>query len=330
MKTIFYFAPLEGITGYTFRNVHHQYYEGMDKYFSPFLSPNQHHAINPKEKRDILREHNKGISLVPQILTNKAELMLATAKELKQIYGYEEVNLNLGCPSKTVVSKGKGAGYLADTEKLERFLEEVFTTISVSEQDFPQISIKTRIGMDDAEEFTELLRIYNQYPLSELIIHPRVQKDFYKNTPNLEVFAQAVEQSKHSLCYNGDICTLEGFLRMKETFPTVEKIMIGRGLLTNPALVEELQAYEKCMEQGETWNGYKIDFYRLKQYHDKLFEKYIEQMSGDTNVLFKMKELWVYLGRMFPEEERQIKKIKKANKLLEYEKVTKEFWELLV
>ena len=330
MKTIFYFAPLEGITGYTFRNVHHQYYAGIDKYFSPFLSPNQHHAINPKEKRDILLEHNKGIDLVPQILTNKAELMLAAAKELKQIYGYEEVNLNLGCPSKTVVSKGKGAGFLADTEKLERFLEEVFTAISVSEQDFPQISIKTRIGMDDAEEFTELLRIYNQYPLSELIIHPRVQKDFYKNTPNLEVFAQAVEQSKHSLCYNGDICTLEDFLRIKETFPTVEKIMIGRGLLVNPALVGELQAYEQCMEKGEQWTGYKIDFQRLKQYHDRLFEKYIEQMSGDTNVLFKMKELWVYLGRMFPEQERQIKKIKKANKLAEYEKVTKEFWELFV
>lgn len=329
-KTIFYFAPLEGITGYTFRNVHHHYYEGMDKYFSPFLSPNQHHAINPKEKRDILPEHNRGISLVPQILTNKAELMLAAAKELKQKYGYEEVNINLGCPSKTVVSKGKGAGFLADTEKLESFLEEVFHTISVSEQDFPNISIKTRIGMDDAEEFTELLRIYNQYPLSELIIHPRVQKDFYKNTPNLEVFAQAVEHSKHSLCYNGDICTLEDFVRIKEMFPTVEKIMIGRGLLVNPALVEELQAYEHCMEQGEQWNGYQIELYRLKRYHDNLFEKYIEQMSGDTNVLFKMKELWVYLGRMFPEQERQIKKIKKANKLAEYEKVTKEFWELFV
>ena len=330
MKTIFYFAPLEGITGYTFRNVHHQYYEGMDKYFSPFLSPNQHHAVNPKEKRDILPEHNKGISLVPQILTNKAELMLAAAKELKQLYGYEEVNLNLGCPSKTVVSKGKGAGFLAEPNQLERFLDDVFTTISASESNFPKISIKTRIGMDEAEEFTELLRIYNQYPLLELIIHPRVQKDFYKNTPNLEVFAQAVEQSKHSLCYNGDICTLEDFLRIKETFPTVEKIMIGRGLLTNPTLVEELQAYEQCMEQGETWNGYKIDFSKLEKYHNFLFEKYIEQMSGDTNVLFKMKELWVYLGRLFPEQERQIKKIKKANKLAEYEKVTKEFWEFLV
>lgn len=325
-KTIFYFAPLEGITGYTFRNVHHDCYSGMDAYFSPFLSPNQHHPVNPKEKRDILPEHNKGIFLIPQILTNKAELMLAAAKELKQRYGYEEVNLNLGCPSKTVVTKGKGAGFLADTGKLERFFEEVFEKVSVSEQEFPKISVKTRIGMEDAKEFTELLRIYNQYPLSELIIHPRVQKDFYKNTPNLDAFKEAVEYSKHSLCYNGDIVTLEDFIRMKEAFPTINKIMIGRGLLSNPALVQELQAYESCMEKGETWNGYRIDFWHLKQYHDKLFEKYMEQMSGDTNVLFKMKELWVYLGRMFPQKERQIKKIKKANKLGEYDSLVQELW----
>lgn len=329
MKTIFYFAPLEGITGYTFRNVHHAYYSGIDAYFSPFLSPNQHHAVNPKEKKDILPEHNKGIYLIPQILTNKAELMLAAAKELKQRYGYEEVNLNLGCPSKTVVTKGKGAGFLADTEKLESFFEEVFGRISVSEQDFPKISVKTRIGMEDAEEFTELLRIYNQYPFSELIIHPRVQKDFYKNTPNLEAFKEAVEHSKHSLCYNGDIVILEDFIRIKEAFPTVNKIMIGRGLLINPTLVQELQAYECCIEKGETWNGYRINFENLKQYHNKLFEKYIEQMSGDTNVLFKMKELWVYLGRMFPEKERQINKIKKANKLGEYDSLVQELWKEL-
>ena len=180
--------------------------------------------------------------------------------------------------------------------------------------------------MEDAEEFIELLRIYNQYPLFELIIHPRVQKDFYKNTPNLEAFKEAVEHSKHSLCYNGDICTLEDFICIKEKFPSVEKVMIGRGLLANPALVQELQAYEQCIEKGNEWKGYTIDFNHLKQYHDKLFEKYIEQMSGDTNVLFKMKELWVYLGRLFLEQERQIKKIKKSNKLSEYEMLVKELW----
>lgn len=345
-KIKLYYAPMEGITGYTYRNVHHACYPGMDAYFSPFLSPNQHHAINPKEKRDILPGNNQGVPLIPQVLTNKAEFLLATAKELKEIHGYPEVNLNLGCPSKTVVSKGKGSGFLTEPEQLERFFEEVFEEIEktdgvcnrtkeertgksasvVKDMVYPRISVKTRLGMESPDEFARLLEIYNKYPLSELIIHPRVQKDFYKNTPNLEAFAGAVKESRHSLCYNGDIGTLEDYLRIRELFPTVEKIMIGRGLLANPELAMEIRAYEECVAEGKQWNGYTVSVDKIKKYHDLLFTKYMEQMSGDTNVLFKMKELWVYLAEQFPEEGRLIKKMKKANRLAEYEELAKELF----
>lgn len=339
---------MEGITGYTYRNTHATCYPGMDAYFSPFLSPNQHHAINPKEKRDILPENNAGIPLIPQVLTNKSELFLATARELKEKYGYEEVNLNLGCPSKTVVSKGKGSGFLAETEKLERFFEEVFAEIGADQAmsampevgsavnglnvdgekstRYPRISVKTRLGMESPDEFVRLLEIYNRFPLSELIIHPRVQKDYYKNTPNLEAFAEAVRFSRHSLCYNGDICTLDDYCRIADLFPSVDKIMIGRGLLRNPELAMEIQAYETCMAKGKSWVGYEASKVKIKKYHDMLFQKYMEQMSGDTNVLFKMKELWVYLAAQFPEEERLIKKMKKTNKLSEYESLAEELF----
>lgn len=336
-RTILYFAPMEGITGYTYRNVHHACYPGMDAYFSPFLSPNQHHAINPKEKRDILPENNVGVPLIPQVLTNKAEYFLATARELKELHGYEEVNLNLGCPSKTVVSKGKGSGFLAETEKLERFFETVFEEIekvdgaaaNAGEQAdcvYPRISVKTRLGMLHADDFAELLELFNRYPLSELIIHPRVQKDFYKNTPNLDAFAEAISVSKHSLCYNGDICILSDYLRIRERFPLVEKFMIGRGLLSNPALGMEIRAYEECVANGDSWTGYAVSKERMQKYHDLLFVKYREQMSGDTNVLFKMKELWVYLASQFPEEEKLLKKIKKATRLDEYERLAGELF----
>ena len=114
---------MEGITGYTFRNVHHHCYPGMDRYFTPFISPNQHHAVNPKEHRDVVQSNNSEVPIVPQVLTNKSELFLWAARELKEKYGYTEVNLNLGCPSKTVVSKQKGSGFLGDTEKLNRFFD---------------------------------------------------------------------------------------------------------------------------------------------------------------------------------------------------------------
>ena len=326
-RTTIYFAPLEGITNNTYRNTHHDCYAGVDAYFTPFLSPNQHNAINPKEKKDILPENNKGVPIVPQVLTNKADYLLRAAKELKENYGYEEVNLNLGCPSKTVVSKGKGSGFLKDLDGLKRFFDDVFETVE-RESDYPKISVKTRLGLENPEEFAPILQIYNQYPLSELIIHPRVQKEFYKNTPHLDAFAQAVKESKHSLCYNGDIYTLQDYLRIREMFPTVEKFMMGRGLLSNPSLAEEIRAYEEYVASGMAWTGYQMSKERMKKYHNLLYDRYVERMSGDTNVLFKMKEFWVFLGEQFPEEEKLLKKIKKANRLDEYERLVGELFEI--
>ncbi len=335
-KVQFYFAPMEGITGYTLRNVHHTCYPGVDRYFTPFISPNQHHAVNPKEHRDVVQSNNCGVPIVPQVLTNKSELFLWAARELKENYGYTEVNLNLGCPSKTVVSKHKGSGFLEDTEKLNRFFDEVFSAVGAAssrsapgepENSYPRISVKTRLGLDSVEEFADILQVYNQYPLSELIIHARVQKEFYKGEPHLDSFSDAVRECKHSLCYNGDVWTLEDYKHIRTLFPTVEKIMIGRGMMTNPELVQKLQAYEECVNSGGTWAGYQVSMEKLKRFHDRLLAGYVQQMNGDgNNVLFKMKELWGFLGRQFPKQEKLVKKLVKTNKLEEYEKLAEQLF----
>ena len=154
----YYLAPLEGITTYIYRRAYHQHFAPMDKYFTPFLVPHTKKGFSTKEKNDVMPEHSPGMNLVPQIMSNQAESFLHTVEKLK-VYGYEEVNLNLGCPSKTVVSKGRGSGFLADPDGLDRFLDEIFKKCDV------KISIKTRIGKDDPEEFARLLDIYNQYPV---------------------------------------------------------------------------------------------------------------------------------------------------------------------
>lgn len=335
----FYFAPMEGVTGYTLRNVHHACYPGMDEYFTPFISPNQHHAVNPKEHRDVAKENNTGIPVIPQVLTNKSELFLWAARELKEKYGYNEVNLNLGCPSKTVVSKHKGSGFLEDTEKLDRFFDEVFTAVGAASSQhvpgeagniYPRISVKTRLGMNDVEEFADVLQVYNQYPLSELIIHARVQKEFYKGEPHLDAFGDAVKECKHSLCYNGDIWTLSDYQRVRTLFPTVQKFMLGRPLMANPELVQECQAYETCMTSGREWTGHQPSMEQLKRFHDRLLAGYLVQMNGDgNNVLFKMKELWGFLGRLFPEEEKLVKKLVKANKIEEYEQLAERLFQMM-
>ena len=296
----FYLAPLEGITGYVYRNAYYKCFGEMDRYFIPFISPNQFGHLSSKEKNDILPEHNEGMDAVPQILTNSAEDFIRTAGKLKK-YGYSEVNLNLGCPSKTVVSKGRGSGFLAFPDKLDRFLKEIFEYTDM------KISVKTRIGKDGPDEFESLLDIYNQYPISELIIHPRLQADMYRNTPNWQVFGEALERCRCRVCYNGDIFTPQDFERFTVTFPKVDCVMLGRGILSNPGLVTSIRGKGKMRKDT------------LLAFHDQIYRDYQKILYGEKTILFKMKEMWFYMSPVFTNYEKYAKKIKKSEKLAAYE-----------
>ena len=308
----YYFAPMEGVTGYVYRNAHHAIFPGIDKYFTPFVSPNQNRCSTPREKRDILPENNRGICVVPQILTNRSDYFLRTMKELAA-FGYQEVNLNLGCPSGTVVSKGRGAGFLEDADKLDAFFDEVFQKADLEKM---KISVKTRIGIEDAEEFEDLQKVFNRYPFAEVIIHPRVRSDFYKNQPNRQVFGEFLKESVNPVCYNGDIFTVSDAAELKAEFPELESIMCGRGLLSNPALVRELQGGETLKKE------------ELHRFHDTLYESYRTLFAPDErSVLFKMKELWGYFITAFQGAERDVKKIKKAQHFAEYEAAVSHIFE---
>ena len=217
----YYLAPLEGVTTYVYRNAYHKHFHPMDKYFTPFIVPHKEKKFSTREKKELSPENNQGLFVVPQLLTNNAEDFLKTAKDITQ-FGYDEINLNLGCPSGTVVAKNKGSGFLAFPEELDRFLDEIYEKANF------KISIKTRIGKEDPEEFYQLLEIYNKYPVEELIIHPRVQTDYYKNTPNWEMFDEAYKHSKNPFCYNGDIFTSENYNEFHKRFKNIDTIMLGR------------------------------------------------------------------------------------------------------
>ena len=298
----FYMAPLEGITTHVFRNAYYSCFVSMDKYFTPFLVPHSKKGFSTREKREIFPENNKGLYLVPQIMSNHADECLKTIEKL-QAYGYQEINLNMGCPSKTVVSKGRGAGFLAYPEELDRFLYEVFEGTANKNM---KISVKTRIGKEMPEEFFRLMDIYNRYPLEELIIHPRVQKDFYNNILNLEMFEYGLKTSKNPVCYNGDIFCVEDFNKIKRRFPSVQTVMLGRGIVGNPMLLEEILNFGEDKKR------------KIKQFHDQLYHDYMELGIGEKNVLFKLKEVWCYLGNLFPGNEKVLKKIKKAERLDRY------------
>jgi tRNA-dihydrouridine synthase len=296
----FYFAPMEGLTGYIYRNAHNAFFNNIDKYYSPFISANQSGSLKTRELNDILPENNQGLVLIPQLLTNNANDFIHFSKKIK-LLGYNEINLNLGCPFGTVVSKNKGSGFLAKTEELDRFLDEIFT------QAVTKISVKTRIGKNQPEEFYELIEIFNKYPIEELTIHPRIQKDFYKNKPNLKVFKEAVILSKNPICYNGDIFTIEDYKEFSADFPGVGSLMLGRGLLANPGLTKDIKT------------NIKIEKNVLKDFHDKLYNDYKKILFGDVNVLHKMKGLWFYMISVFSDNEKYAKRIKKAVRLYDYD-----------
>lgn len=296
----FYFAPMEGLTGYIYRNAHNAFFNNIDKYFSPFIPANQSKSFKTRELNDILPENNQGLVLIPQLLTNNAEDFIHTSKKIK-LLGYNEINLNLGCPSGTVVSKNRGSGFLSKKEELDVFLDKIFS------ESITKISLKTRIGKDKPEEFYDLIEIFNKYPLEELIIHPRTQKDFYKNTPNLKIFKEALILSKNPVCYNGDIFTISDYKKFSTEFPSVDTLMFGRGLLANPGMISDIT------------NNTKLEKKLLKDFHDKIYEDYKGILFGDRNVLFKMKELWFYMIPMFSDNAKYAKKIKKSERLCDYD-----------
>lgn len=312
----FYLAPLEGITGHIYRNALEKYFPGTDRYFTPFIAPDQNKILRTKEKRDVLPENNQVRELIPQILTNNAAHFIQTARVLQEM-GYQEVNLNLGCPSGTVVARRRGSGLLAYPEELDRLLDGIFEGTDI------KISVKTRIGRDDAEAAFELMEIYRRYPLSELIIHPRVQKDFYRGKADWERFralmAAYQEGNPHgaAVCYNGDLLTEPDYRRFTEQFPAVEAVMLGRGVIANPGLIHQIRT------------GRGTEKRTLRAFHDEVLEGYRAVFGEDKNALFRMKEMWIYMIHSFGTpglegawedtlNERYAKKIRKAQSLPEY------------
>lgn len=282
------FAPMEGITGYVYRNAFMKHYSGVDKFYTPFLSPSSSKSFKGKDKRDVSPDNNDLSKIIPQIMTNNSEEFLDTAIFLHET-GYNEINLNLGCPSGTVVAKGKGAGFLQKPSELDKFFEEVFSRAA----SYPglKISVKTRLGLEKASEFDELLKVYNNYSFEKIIIHPRVRNDYYNGTPDMEAFEYALSNSNNPIVYNGDITTPKAFAAICEKYPQLDEIMIGRGLLANPELAEQLNTQEIK----------PINKRRLLDFHKDLVAGYRLEMSCDRDVLFRLKELWTYLSRSFPE-----------------------------
>ena len=298
----YYFAPMEGLTDSTYRRLHRKYFPGVDRYYMPFLSPTIHRTLTHKEDRELPFADSVAFSAVPQVLTKVSEDFLWAAQICRD-RGYEEVNLNVGCPSGTVVSKGKGSGMLRDPASLDKFLEEIFSASPLP------VSVKTRLGIEKPEEFPAILEIYNRYPIKELTIHPRVRKQFYDGTVAMELFDYAVRNSRNPLCYNGDIRTLSQIQKLEEAYPGLESVMIGRGLIADPGMLS-----------GGT------DAKKLEAFMNELMAVYEVEFGSTRNAIFRLKENWGFLHSRFEDSEKLWKRLRKCTDGAEFKSISAEFF----
>ena len=306
-----YQAPLQGFTDFTFRNTLAQMFGGVDKYFVPYLCYGKGREIRKSQLRDVFPENSTVSPVIPQVLfSDQAELF-----ELVSIlidYGYQEIDLNLGCPYPMATNKGRGAAWLEKPDSLNVVLQQLF------ERNFPvKYSLKMRAGMTDDHSFLKVFEVLNKYPLEELIFHPRTADQMYEGLANLLLFAEGLALSKHRLVFNGDIVSAGGFQELKSQFQEQNFWMIGRGLLANPALAMQLK--------GETIDG-KLLRDKLRDFHDRLLEAYSSRLDGAGHILMKMNQFWTYFSESFENPHKAMKLVKKSSNLSKYNAAVSEIF----
>ncbi|MBR1606816.1 MAG: tRNA-dihydrouridine synthase family protein [Clostridia bacterium] len=289
-----YFAPMEGVTDAIFRQVHRRHFDGVDKYFMPFISPTKSMTFTRREQFDMSPAQNAGMPAVPQILCNSAESFNALAILLRDM-GYRELNLNLGCPSGTVTAKGKGSGLLRTPDRLRELLDGIYAHPVLP------ISIKTRIGYESTEEWPRLLEIYRQYPFSELIVHPRTRQEFYEGTPHRE----ACGLLDFPYLYNGDLFSVQDFRKLTQKDPRVSGVMLGRGLVANPALGRMIRG------------GAGLTLEELRSFHDDLYTEYLRYWP-ESAVVGRMHLIIKYLCSCFEDTGSVRRSLRRARSVEEY------------
>ena len=289
-------APMEGVTGCAFRAAHAECFGELDRYYTPFLVPPRvGHPFASRYARELCQESDHGLSVIPQLLTKNADEFVWAAQLLADM-GYGEVNLNLGCPAGTVANKGRGSGFLCNLPDLESFLDGVCARSPLP------VSVKTRVGFSSDSEFEDILELFCRFPLAELIVHPRVREDFYQGVPRRQAYGEALARAPFPVAYNGDVFSVADFESLVEAYPRTRHVMLGRGVVANPALARMIEG------------GPAVTISELEHFHDLLFHTYEEQMGG--NAVFRMREWWSYAKGLFANPlsvQRAVRKVKRAN-----------------
>ena len=296
-------APLRGHTDFVFRNTLLRHFSGLDACCAPFITTAKGKTVRDSHIRDVLPKYNKVRCVIPQIISKDPDEFIVLANRLHAL-GYGTVNWNLGCPYPMVVSKKRGAGMLPHPEIISDFLAAVIPNVTCA------IDVKMRLGKDDPVESAGVLAVLNDFPIQNVIIHPRTAKQMYEGTVDLDSFERCLPISRHPVVYNGDITDVKSFKIIANRFRTIDTFMIGRGVLMNPSLAEQVK--------GITPSSSKKYSERLYRFHEDLVRGYQEFGSDEEPLLGRLKQLWCFLSFSLLRPEETLRKIQRANTLDDY------------
>jgi len=303
-------APLQGFTDVTFRNVWARHFSGIEEAIAPFISTMGQQRLKPTRIKDVEPKANQSLVVLPQILGNVSADFIFLAQHLYEM-GHKRINWNLGCPHSKIAKKHRGSGLLPYPAKINELLTQIIPNISAT------LSVKIRLGRRAKDEIFNLLAMFDRHPLEEIILHPRTGIQMYEGTSDLDAFEKAIQCSRHTFTYNGDIIDLPSFERVRERFPNINRFMIGRGILSNPFLAEDIKGEPKNIESKLT---------RLKSFHDDLFAQYDKIFSGPAHLTGRMKGFWTFLGPSFKESKKPLKQILKSTSLGAYKNRVEAFF----
>jgi len=302
-------APMRGITTMHYRRAFVRHFKGLDIEMAPFISTVSAERINPKLLKDVLPENNSGLPLIPQLIGNKADDFVQMSIALHDL-GYNKINWNMGCPHKPIRKKRRGSGLLPYPDTVDALLDQVCDRSPCN------ISVKVRLGVSDKSELMKLIPVLNRYPLSEVIIHPRTAEQMYDGTVDLDAFEEAFHALEHPVCYNGDINDLAFYQTVAKRFPSINRYMLGRGLLSNPFMCEIIKSGNPHPENA---------IERIATFHQDVLASYETVLDGDHPVLGKMKEFWTYQTIHLSNGRKMFKKLKKTQRLATYKAIAAEF-----
>ena len=301
-------APMQGLTEVLFRKTYEECFPGaIASAVSPFLSLTHGNLKDAWEKiEDVLPENNVGsIPVIPQILGKEPDEFIALSNRLYDL-GYSEINWNMGCPMRKVAAKHRGSGILPYPDEVRFILDKVIPATKTS------LSVKMRLGLKDKNDIFRLVPVLNDYPLASVTVHPRLGRQQYGGHPDLETFGQVLPLLHHPVIYNGDILTVHDAVSIRERFPAIVDIMVGRGVLYHPTLPLEIENPDMRIENIVDAN---------KKFIRRLIEEILVRIPIEEKRIRKIKEYWCLLWKSLPITEMQAHDVLHQEKLTTVEKM---------